>query len=239
MMTFILILFSKNYIYCLQRFFRYVLKYILCFTSQTHFYSCCKSKNILTFVVPQIYFRTFHLLPRRYSDVTFIMYHATRNLSQHQDEGNGREQRNGNFRSHRKVYRNVVKQLAPTRPMASFVLLQLTVLESHVSVFCEMFRFGKTKLVTFSISEASSLSTHTNPPFSRELIGRWTDRASFTRGLCSSVHIHHTLNYEFQTFIRRSKNCHFRYERYVQKINRSFSVDKNYIIGNNIFTSIW
>ena len=48
-----------------------------------------------------------------------------------------------NFRSRREVYRNVVKQLAPTRSMASFVLLQPTVLENHVSVFCEMFRFER------------------------------------------------------------------------------------------------
>lgn len=66
--------------------------------------------------------------------------------------------------SRSKVYRNVVKQLAPTRSMASFVLLQPTVLGRHVSAFRWMFRLGKAKPVTFSILDPLPHSVHTSNP---------------------------------------------------------------------------
>lgn len=85
--------------------------------------------------------------------------------------------------------------------MASFVLLQPTVLESHVSVFREMFRLEKAKLVTFSILEASPYSVHIRTLLStgRELIGQRTDRTSLTRETCSSAYLF-TLNCEFSIF---------------------------------------
>lgn len=66
--------------------------------------------------------------------------------------------------SRSKVYRNVVKQLAPTRSMASFVLLQPTVPGRHVSAFRWMFRLGKAKPVTFSILDPLPHSVHTSNP---------------------------------------------------------------------------
>lgn len=104
-------------------------------------------------------------------------------------ERGGRE----NFRSGRKVYRNVVKQLPPTRSIASFVLLQLVVPGRHVSAFRGMFRLGKEKPVTFSISEASPFSVHTSyPPFSKTgIIGslNWSNTTRTRRDVFQSTSI--------------------------------------------------
>lgn len=120
------------------------------------------------------------------------MYRASRNLSLHQGEKIPDGERDAEF-SVRKVYRNVVKQLPPARSIASFVLLQPALPGRHVSAFRGMFRLGKAKPVTFSISEASPLSVHTPyPPFNRPRIIRslnWPNNIRTRRDVLQSTSI--------------------------------------------------
>lgn len=108
-----------------------------------------------------------------------------------------------NFRSRSKVYRNVVKQLAPTRSMASFVLLQ-TVPERHVSAFSVECLGSKrwSRSRSRYRTRCHTHSVHTsNPSFNgaRELFGQWTGRTSFINESAALFSIHfYTPNYEFQ-----------------------------------------
>lgn len=71
--------------------------------------------------------------------------------------------------------------------MASFVLLELTVPERHVSAFCGMFRLGNAKPVTFSISRGvATLRTHYEPSFQRDE-NYWVNELRTTGPLCSAA----------------------------------------------------
>lgn len=160
------------------------------------FTAAAETKIFWQLLRQRIHFNAFCSLPRR------------RNLSLHQSARKHRAAKvTRNYRPRSKVYQSIVKQLAPTRSMASFVLLQPTVPRRHVSAFRWMFRLGKTKPVTFSILDALPHSIYTsNPSFNGARIIRsmnWPNK--FYKRVCAAFFNLplYSPNYELQISITR------------------------------------
>lgn len=159
-----------------------------------------------TLVAPWIHFHVFRSLPGRC--VTFLLLYIVRaeiyRFSQRARKYQAAKVTR-NFRSCSKVYRNVVNQLAPTRSMASFVLLQ-TVPERHVSASSVGCLGSKSE--AGHVLDIGRVATHTLYTLrtllstGRELLGQWTGRTNFINGSAALFSIHlYTLNYEFQILL--------------------------------------